>query len=176
MPDVVRILIFGLISFVVGHTFSNRIKDESVTDSVFLSDSSIVSLMILREKELTRFPDSLITRDTRSSGPYYLGKSRKEGGIEWIKTIGGSPFELPDRIIRDQFDNLYMTGVVNSQAFVVKFNQEGEQVWAAYIPGLDIYRYYEVWIEGGRPVVEGFFNGRFYKTAVWNNKYIYWRN
>ncbi len=176
MPDTIRILIFGLVSFIVGHTFSNKLSQETVTSSVVLSDSTLVSLMVLRERELSKFPDSVITRDRRSSGPYYLGKSKKEGGVEWIKTIGGSPFELPDRIIRDEKDNIFMVGIVNHTPFVVKFNSEAEQIWAAWVPGLDIYRYYEIWVEGGRPVIEGFFNGRLYRTAVWDGKHIYWRN
>ena len=176
MPDAIRLLIFGLVSFIIGHTFSNKLKDDAVTSSAFFSDSTLVSLMVLREKELSNFPDSIVFRDTRSSAPYYLGKSKKEGGIAWIRTIGGSPFELPDRIITDEFDNIYLIGVVRKQAYIVKFNNEGKQIWASFIPGLDIYRYYDFWVEGGRPVVEGFFNGSFYRTAIWNNKYIYWRN
>ena len=176
MPDAVRFLIFGLVSFIVGHTFSNKLKDESVTSSIFLSDSSIVSLMVLRERDLSKFPDSIVTRDLRSSGPYYLGKGKKEEGVEWIKTIGGSPFELPDKIFADNENNIYLVGVLNAQSFMVKFSPEGEQQWATFLPGLDIYRYYEVWFEGGRPVIEGFFGGRLYRTAVWHNKNIYWRN
>jgi hypothetical protein len=176
MPDAIRLLIFGLVSFIIGHTFSNKLKDESVASSAFFSDSTIVSLMVIRDRDLDKFPDSVVFRDTRSSAPYYLGKSKKGGGIDWIKSIGGSPFELPDRIIIDGYDNIYLIGVVRNQAYLVKFSKEGEQIWASFIPGLDIYRYYDVWIEGGRPVVEGYFNGQYYKTAVWNNKYIYWRN
>ncbi len=177
MSDTIRILLFGLVSFIVGHTFSNKISEQSVHSSALFSDSTIVSLMVLREKELRKFPDSIIIRDIGASSPYYFGKSGKEGGMQWIRTIGGSPFELPDRIMTDEFDNIYMVGIINNLAFMVKFNQEGEQLWATWLPGLDIYRYYEMWVEkGGRPVIEGFFNGQFYKTAIWNNKDIYWRN
>ncbi len=193
MPDFIKIMVFAFVSFVVGHTANEKLSNEQIASVSLDSLRNIYRLQLVKEKELNKLPDSVISFDNKIRNPFYISKSDSNDNLIWIINVGGSPFELPNKILNDPENNLYLMGSVGNQfafnqsngtgidqttkhtSFIVKYNDKGMEEWACFIPGLDLYRYFEINFKNGQIVIAGFFNGFFIQKAIWPNQYIYWR-
>lgn len=193
MSDLIKIMIFGLVSFIIGHTAHEKLRNEQVASIAIDSVNNIYRLQLIKEKELENLPDSLklITDGFRNA--FFITKSDSNDVLQWVRNVGGSPFELPNKIYTGPKDALYLIGTVGNQfafnntgsigvdqtsassAFIVKFNSKGKEEWATFIDGLDVYRYFQFDIINGQPTIQGFFNGFFMKQTIWPNSDIYWR-
>lgn len=186
-------MVFGLVSFIIGHTATEKLSKEQVASLSVDSLNNIYRLQLLKDKELDKLPDSLKFHSDNFRNPFFITKSDSNDVLQWVRNVGGSPFELPNKLFTSPDNDLYLIGTVGNQfafnqsggngidetmnytAFMVKFDQHGREEWAAFIGGLDVYRYYSLSFNNNQPVIEGFFNGFLRKQAVWPNANIYWR-
>lgn len=193
MPDLIKILIFGLSSFIIGHTATEKIKNEQVASISIDSLKNIYRLRLFKEKELEQLNDSLIIENNDFNNPFFISKSDSNENLKWVRNIGGSPFELPSKIINDEENNLYLIGTVGNQfaynrsngngidqslnytAYIVKFNEDGKEEWSSFVYGLDVYRYFHTSFYSNTVIIEGYFNGFYTKRSILPGTNVYWR-
>jgi hypothetical protein len=87
-------------------------------------------------------PDGTIPKTPNGSYDAYLSKFEPDGDWLWVKTWGGSDYDVGQKIISDQSDNIYIVGAFKD---TVDFNPGEEGVysktshgdWDAYISKFD---------------------------------------
>ncbi len=186
-------MVFGLVSFIIGHTATEKLANEQVASIAIDTADNIYRLQLIKDKELEKLPDSLILSSQDFRNPFFISKSDSNNVLQWIRNVGGSPFELPNKIFASPDNSLFLIGTVGRQfafnqsnatgidntmsytAFIVKYNENGKEEWANFIFGLDVYRYFNISYINGQPTIEGFFNGFYRKMTIWPNSNIYWR-
>lgn len=193
MPDLIRFIIFGLTAFVIGHTATEKIKNERVASECEDKQKNKYQLRLFKSKELEELPDSVIISHKDIKNPFYISKSDSNDNFVWVRNIGGSPYELPNQLFKGPEDDIYLIGSIGAQfafnqnygtgidqsftktAFIVQFDTSGKENWASFIYGLDVYRYYRLEYHNGQVIIEGYFDGFFSKRNVIPNADIYWR-
>lgn len=193
MNDLIKIMVFGLVSFIIGHTATEKLSNEQVASYTIDSLKNIYRLQLYKENDLEKLDDSLIVNVDGFRNPFFISKSDSNDNLIWIRNVGGSPFELPNRIFTGPGNTFYLIGTVGNQfafnqnngngfdqtmsytAFLVKFDSNGKELWANFVPGLDVYRYYKFFHINEQPVIEGFYDGFLYRRTIWSNSNIYWR-
>ena len=186
-------MIFGFVCFVIGHTASEKLSKEQVASISIDSLQNIYRLQLIKDNELKKLPDSIKTTTDGFRNPFFISKSDSNNQLLWIMNVGGSPFELPNKLFNDPENNLYLLGTVGNQfafnqsggngvdqtmsntAFMVKYNSDGKQEWACFIFGLDLYRYYNLSFLNGQAVIEGYYEGFLMRRAIYPYNSIYWR-
>ncbi len=114
-----------------------------------------------------------------SAGFYdvFIQKTNTHGEFQWVKIIGGDPFEYATGICSDEDGNVYVTGVFENtidfdpgegvfeltssggiDIFILKLDSQGEFVWAVGLGGSDYEEATEVEIDHlGNVVLLGYF-------------------
>ncbi len=193
MSDLIKIIVFGLVSFVIGHTATEKLSNEQVASIAIDTADNIYRLQLMKDKELEKLPDSIKITTESFRNPFFISKSDSNDVLQWVRNVGGSPFELPNKIYAGPDNSLYLIGTIGNQfafnqtngngidqtmsytAFIVKFNDNGKEEWANFIAGLDVYRYFDFDYINGQPTIQGFFNGFYRQQTIWPNSNIYWR-
>lgn len=102
------------------------------------------------------------------AGDAFIVRLAQNGEIVWMRFVGGSGADFANGVALDASDNAYLCGYLSSQdlegarnayhggiydAFAVRVNPGGGQVWAAYVGGSDIETGYDVEFNGQAGVV-----------------------
>lgn len=93
------------------------------------------------------------------AGDAFIVRLSPDGEVVWMRFVGGSGADFANGLALDASDNAYLCGYLSSQdlegarnayhggiydAFAVRVNPGGGQVWAAYVGGSDIETGYDV--------------------------------
>lgn len=114
-----------------------------------------------------------------SSGAYdiFLAKYDTLGNVKWVKSFGGTGYEIVKCLSVDTFGNVYMSGIFGSPmivigidtlwnngfdpSFLVKYDKNGNSIWAKSV--------LDVWSIGG---LTNDINGNVYLTGGFNTDSI----
>lgn len=114
----------------------------------------------------------------------YLSKYSSNGTLLWVKTAGGSSDDIAVGVAVDAANNIYVTGIFDStalfdnilitsngkkDAFIAKYNPDGDLLWVRKAGGIDEDKAFAIAVDDYGDV---YFSGAFKSFAAFGNKVI----